>query len=399
MPDVRALLASDWRAVPVLGFIQIVAWGTLFFPVVLVVPIAASERGWSPALAMSGFSAALLVSGLASPRMGRLVDRLGGHRVIPAGTLIAAGGLALLPLAESVAAWMACWCVIGIAMAATLYDAAFATLGRIFGSSARKPITWLTLVSGFASTLSWPASHALIESIGWRSMYFIYASLLAVVIAPLAAFALPRSHYVEPRVERASGAGPARTPEYVPSSGVTFLLVAAGFASYGFYHGGYSAHLIAMFNRLGLDAGTVVALASISGPAQVATRLVEIVFGRGAMHPLWMARSATALLVTAFGVLALFGISRYSVAAFFLMYGIANGVFTIARGALPLALFGPAGYGHVMGRIALPFLFMQASAPIVIALVIERFSDAAALVTLAAFVALSLACLSVLRKP
>jgi MFS family permease len=397
MPDARTLLAGPWRSVPVLGVLQIIGWGTLFFPVVLVVPVAAAERGWSPALAMAGFSAALLVSGIVSPRMGRLVDRFGGHRVIPAGSLLSALGLALLPVADSIGAWIACWCLVGVAMAATLYDAAFATLGRIFGVGARKPITWLALVSGLASTASWPATHALMQSIGWHSMYFIYAALLAFVNAPLALLALPRDHYLSQPGEPVKKAeAPAR---YLPPHGSGFLLVAAGFASYGFYHGGYSAHALAAFARLGVDSGTVVALASISGPAQVATRLVEIVFGRGALHPLTMARMAVSLLVFVFIVLGVFGISAVTVGVFFLLYGIANGVFTIARGALPLALFGPTGYGHVMGRIALPFLFMQAAAPIVVGLVIQSAGDAVSLGCMAAFVVVSLACLALIRRP
>jgi hypothetical protein len=346
---------------------------------------------------MSGFSAALLVSGLCSPRVGRWVDRYGGHRVIPIGSLIGAAGLASLPFAESAVAWLACWCVIGAGMAATLYDAAFATLGRIFGNGARKPLTWLTLLTGFASTLSWPATHVMLGSIGWRETWLVYAALLALVSAPLAALGLPRSSFLD--AQPAAGPGRLSAPSAVIAPhGLPFLLTAGGFAAYGFYHGGYSAHALASFNRLGLDAGTVVALAAISGPAQVATRLVEIVFGRG-MHPLWMARAAVAMLVCAFGLLATFGVTTVSVAAFFLMYGIANGLFTIARGALPLALFGPVGYGHVMGRIAMPFLVMQALAPIVLALVIERVSDAAALGFIAAVAVVSLACFALLRRP
>jgi MFS family permease len=391
-------MRGPWRAVPVLGITQILGWGTMFFPVVLVAPVAAAERGWPPALAIAGFSAALLVSGLASPRVGRLVDRYGGHRVMPLGSLLAAAGLAGLPFAHSAVAWIACWCVIGIAMSATLYDVAFATLGRLFGTAARKPLTWLTLVSGLASTASWPLSHLLMESIGWTGMYLLYAALMALVNAPLAAFALPRTHYLDTQAATPASGAAARPAAYLPPQGLPFILVAAGFASYGFYHGGYSAHLLAVFNRMGLDAGTVVMLGTISGPAQVATRVVEVAFGRGRIHPLWMARGAVGLLVAAFAVLAVFGIGKVTVGLFFLMYGIANGVFTISRGALPLALFGPVGYGHVMGRIALPFLVMQALSPIVLALVIQWLSDTAALATLALFAMLSLGCFVALRR-
>ena len=376
-----------------LGVTQIIGWGAMFFPSVLTVPLAAAERGWPPAFAMAGFSTGLLVAGLASPRVGASVDRFGGHVVMPAGLLVGALGLVLLVFAASRFAWIAAWAVIGVGMAGSFYDAAFATLGRIFGMEARKPITWLTLVSGFASTLSWPGTHALIGAVGWRGTYLVYAALLALVAAPLAACALPRSRAApEPR-------GPAGRPgaATLAPRGLVFVLVASAFASYAFVHSGMAAHSIAIFGRMGLDTGTAVALGALVGPAQFAARLVELGYGRR-LHPLWIARFAVALLLVAFGMLATVGVSTVSVAAFMLMYGLANGAFTIARGAVPLVLFGAAGYGSVMGRMALPFLVMQAIAPIALAFLAERMSDTAALVTIALFAGLSLACFALIRR-
>src|SRR5262245_57318136 len=171
MPPLRAVIAGPWRAVPVLGVTQILAWGAIFYPPVLTVPLIAAERGWSMTFAMSGFSLALLTAGLVSPRVGRLIDRYGGHRVMPAGSLIASLGLVLLVYASHPAAYLAVWMVLGVAIAASLYDPAFATLGRIFGAAARRPITALTLAGGFASTVSWPATHVLLERLGWRGTY------------------------------------------------------------------------------------------------------------------------------------------------------------------------------------------------------------------------------------
>ncbi len=368
----------------------------MFFPTVLTVPVIALERGWSNAFGMAGFSTALIVAGLASPRMGRLVDRHGGHVVMPIGSLIGAVGLALMVLTTSAAAWLLAWAIIGIAMAASLYDAAFATMGRIFGAGARRPITWLTLVSGISSTISWPATHFLVDHAGPRTTYLIYAAVLAFVVAPLGRFGLPR--------ERAAAAGSERGAEVrkpaavFEARGVPFFLLASAFSAFAFVHAGMNAHLIAMFSRLGLDLGTAVALGAISGPMQITTRMIEIAFGRGT-HPLWMARGAITMLLCAYIALGVFGVSAYSVAAFFVLFGIANGIFTIARGMLPLALFGPTGYGHVIGRLALPFLVTQAVAPIGLAVVIERASDVAALWVLTFFAALSLGCLALLRRP
>src|SRR5438445_4054242 len=162
MLPLRAVIAGPWRAVLVLGVTQILAWGAIFYPPVLTVPLIAAERGWSMTFAMSGFSLALLTAGLASPRVGLLIDRHGGHRVMPVGALLAALGLVALVSVDHPVAYLAVWMLLGVATAASLYDPAFATLGRIFGAAARQPITAVTLAGGFASTASWPATHILL---------------------------------------------------------------------------------------------------------------------------------------------------------------------------------------------------------------------------------------------
>ena len=159
-----------------------------------------------------------------------------------------------------------------------------------------------------------------------------------------------------------------------------------------------SAHLLAIFGRTGIDAATVVLIGTLFGPAQVLARIVELAFGRN-VHPLLVARAAVTLLITAFALLALFGISTLTAAAFVLMFGGANGLITIARGALPLALFGAEGYGRLIGRISGPWLVMQSAAPLVMAFVAERASDASALAFAASFAVVALACFAVIRRP
>ena len=195
MTSIRDFLDGPWRAVPVLGVTQILSWGTIFYTPVLIVPLIAQDRGWSISFAMGGFSVGLLAAGLIAPYVGRSIDRFGGHVVMTIGSLIGALGLVLIVHAANTLAYLAVWVVLGVAMAANLYDSAFATLGRIFGAGARKPITALTLVGGFASTVSWPATHFLLEAVGWQGTYLVYAALLAFVSAPLHFFALPRSRH------------------------------------------------------------------------------------------------------------------------------------------------------------------------------------------------------------
>ena len=395
MPTLRDVIAGPWRAVLVLGVTEILAWGTIFYPPVLTVPLIAQERGWSMSFAMGGFSLALLTAGLVSPRVGMLIDRHGGHRVMSIGSLLAALGLALIVYADHPAAYLAVWMLLGVATAATLYDPAFATLGRIFGIAARRPITALTLAGGFASTVSWPVTHLLLNAVGWRGTYLVYAAVLALVAAPLHAFALPRT-----RADAAARSDqPAQAPITVlPPTGWPFLLVAAAFAAYAFVPSGLSAHLLAIFARAGIDAATVVAIGALFGPAQVAARICELMVARR-IHPLFVARFAVAMLLAAFALLALFGLSVATAAAFAVMYGMANGLLTIARGAVPLALFGAAGYGHLMGRIGGPYLVMQAIAPLVLAFIAERAADPTVLAVVAAFAAISFIGFVAVRRP
>jgi MFS family permease len=395
MPIPRDFLFGPWRGVSVLGVTQIIAWGAMFYPPVLTVPLIAADRGWSIAFGMGGFSLRLLSGGLVAPTVGRLIDRLGGHVVMTAGSLAGALGLVGLVHAEHWLAYLAVWMLLGAAMAANLYDSAFATLGRIFGAAARRPITVLTLAGGFASTVSWPVTHLLIGLVGWRGAYLVYAAVLAGVAAPLHAFALPRTHAAAEPARDGQAPPPARL---LPAKGLAFVLTAAAFASYAFVPSALSAHLLAIFDRLGLERGTVVAIGALFGPSQVAARLCELIFARN-VHPLAVARFAVAMLIAGFVLLAVLGLSAPVAAAFMVMFGITNGLITIARGAVPLTLFGAVGYGRLIGRIAGPSLVMQAAAPLVLALAIERGSDAFALAVVTAFALIALACLAMIRRP
>jgi Major Facilitator Superfamily len=391
----RDVLFGPWRAVPVLGVTQILAWGALFYPPVLTVPLIAAERGWSLAFAMGGLSVGLLSAGLIAPMVGRMIDRHGGHVVMTVGSFAGAAGLVALVLAPNRAAYLAAWVLIGAAMAGSMYDPAFATLGRLFGAAARRPITVLTFIGGLASTASWPATRLLLDAYDWRGTYLVYAALLALVAAPLHAFALPRGR--ADALARPSD-GAAAPAVHLPAHGLPFWLVTAGFAAYAFVPSGLSAHLLAIFGRAGIDPATVVAIGALFGPSQVASRLCEFAFA-GNAHPLYVARAAFGLIVCAFLVLALAGISVPVAAAFAIMFGVSNGLVTIARGTVPLALFGPTGYGRLIGRIAGPYLTMQSAAPLVLAFVAERFSDGAALALACAFALAALACFIVIRRP
>jgi hypothetical protein len=344
---------------------------------------------------MGGFSLGLLIAGLVAPFVGRSIDRYGGHVVMAAARWSARLGCSVLAHARSPAVYLAVWMVLGAGLGASLYDPAFASLGRIFGAAARRPITFLTLAGGFASTAGWPATHFLIGAVGWRGTYIVYAALMALGLR--AALCLRAA--AEPRRSRCPGGRPdGGTGRAAAVARLDFVLVTAAFTAYAFVPSALSAHLLAIFGRSGIDSATVVMIGALFGPAQVAARLTELAFGRN-LHPLLIGRAAVSLLVAAFLLLALFGISVPLAAAFALMFGAANGLVTITRGALPLALFGADGYGRLMGRISGFWLVMQSAAPLVMAFVAERASDATALALAAGFAIVALACFAAIRRP
>jgi predicted MFS family arabinose efflux permease len=403
MPSFRDMIhgswiTGPWRAVSVLGVTQIIAWGTIFYSPVLIAPLIAREHGWSLSFAMGGLSLGLLIAGLVAPFVGRSIDRHGGHVVMAIGALVSAAGLLGLAAVQDRTTYLLAWIVTGAGLGASLYDPAFATLGRIFGAAARRPITVLTLAGGFASTAGWPATHLLIGAAGWRGTYLVYALLMAAVCAPLYAFALPRTRAAAASAPKDQTGTMKPTAPLLPSNGVAFLLVTAAFTAYAFVPSALAAHLLAIFGRTGIDPATVVMIGALFGPAQVAARVTELAFGRD-IHPLLVGRAAIALLLAAFALLALFGISPLSAAAFAMMFGAANGLVTITRGALPLALFGADGYGRLMGRISGFWLGMQAAAPLVMAFVAERASDPMALALAAGFTVVALACFAMIRRP
>jgi MFS family permease len=402
MPAPREFIFGPWRAVSVLGVTEILSWGALFYPPVLTVPLIAADHGWSKSFAMGGFSVGLFVGGLVSRYVGALIDRFGGHVVMPVGSLIGTIGLVGIALARNSSSYYAVWMVLGVAMAASLYDPAFATLGRIFGGKARAPITTLTLAGGFASTVSWPATQFLIDAIGWRGVYLVYAALLALVAAPLHAFALPRERALQYAGVKADGeplaAATSKPASVLAPHGLAFVLVAAAFSFYAFVPSALSAQLLAIFQRFGLAPATVVAIGMLFGPAQVLARICELGFARH-LHPLWVARFSVGLLVAACALLMLLPFSALVAACFAMMYGMANGLMTIARGTVPLALFGAGGYGRLVGRIGGPFLVVQAVAPVCLSYVAERASDRAALAVVAVFAGAALLCFVAMRRP
>lgn len=370
-----------------LGVSQLVCWGISYYLIAVFGEPIAQETGWSLPLVHGGFSAAIVVMGLVSPAVGRGIDRHGGRPVMVTGSVLIALSCTGLAYARDLWTYYAAWLGLGLAMRMSLYDAAFATLARIGGRAARRPISQITLLGGLASTALWPIGQALSERYGWRNALLVYAGL-ALATVPL--------HLVIPAVRRVDGI--ATTPTAgVPARATTQadqrvarILFAASLMLTTFLASAMSAHQIALLAGLGLAATSAVWVSTLRGVGQSAARLCEILFGRR-LDPLALGILAAGLLPVAFAFGYGAGASLTAALAFSLLYGAGNGLGTIVRGTQPLVLFDPAAYGSLVGRLASPSFFVAAAAPIAFATIIEHFGERAALSLALAVGALALA--------
>ncbi len=364
-----------WLVICGLGITQIIGWGTTYYALGALSQDIAAATGWSQTLIFGAFSAALLLSGLISRRAGRLTDRVGGRRVMMAGSVCAALGLAVIGLFPHPVTYVAGWLVLGLAMRLATYDAAFASLTQIAGAGARRAISYLTLFGGLASTVFWPVSHYLSIEIGWANTLLAYAVLHLVVCLPLHALLLGQAQG-EGHGDGAAWSGGAHA--LAKSRARAMALFAAALALNGLVFSSISAHAVPLFGKLGFGGEEAVFMAALIGPAQVASRLGEILMGRH-LSALQLGLLAFGLLPVAIAVFAGFGFSWPAAIAFALLYGASNGLVTIAKGAVPLALFGPKGYGEILGIISAPNLVLNAAAPLLFAMLLGAASAQAAL--------------------
>jgi MFS family permease len=357
--------------IAVLGFTQCLAWGSSYYLLAVLARPIAAETGWPLSWVVGGLSLGLLIAGLASPGMGRAVEYYGGRPVLACGSVILALGLLGLGVSAHPITYFAAWAVLGLGMAVGLYDAAFATLGRLYGPDARRLITNLTLIGGFASTLAWPSSALLIETWGWRGACFAYAVMHLALGLPMHVLLLPAEgrHPVAASrpAENTPDAGPVRGREARWPRRRDVLLVwmlAVNFTLQAVIATVMSVYLLTILQRLGLELSAAVALGTLVGPSQVGGRLLEVAFGRH-IHPVWTAVAASVLVCT--GLTLLLVVPPVVMAGVLVLYGAGNGIKTIVKGTLPLVLFGPSGYASLMGRLAMPTLLAQAVAPTLMA--------------------------------
>ncbi|HLJ19102.1 MAG TPA: MFS transporter [Stellaceae bacterium] len=364
--------------VAALGAAQTLAWASSYYlPAILADPMAA-DIGVSRAVVYGAFSAALLISAVLGPAVGRSIDRRGGRGVLMWSNAVLAAGLVALATAQEPIQFVAGWAALGIGMAMGLYDAAFAALTAIYGGEARGPITGITLIAGFASTVGWPLTALLNGTVGWRETCLVWAAVNLLVVLPLNRLAIPVAT-VAPAPHASATGGKIGWKPYRE-----MLLLAFVFAACWFVTGSMAAHLPRLLERVGATPFEAVAASALVGPAQVGARLAEFLLLRR-VHPLVSARLAAVLFPVGAVALALIGPGALSL--FVVLYGAGNGLLTIARGTVPLALFGPVGYGERTGLLGAPARAAQAVAPLVFGLLIDRLGLGAIAVAAAASLA------------
>ena len=380
------MISRPTRVIAGLGFAQTLAWASSYYlPAILANPMAA-DLGLATPWIFVAFSCGLLVSGFLGPLSGRLIDVHGGHRVLPASNALFAVALLALGLASGPISLIGSWLLMGVAMSCGLYESAFSALARIYGAHARRAITGITLIAGFASTLGWPLTAWLEASYDWRTACFVWAGAHLLICLPLNAL-LPTGTHATHAVASDPPPRADRTKRWAMAA-LAFVFAGTWFGSTAM-----AAHLPRVLQEAGATLPVAIAAAALVGPAQVAARVLEFWLMRR-VQPIVSAQIASLAHPVGAGLLLATGAP--AAPAFALAHGAGNGIMTIANGTLPLHLFGPGGYGLRQGLLMMPARFLQAAAPFVFDVLLSRVGTLALGLT-AAFGVASFITLALLR--
>jgi predicted MFS family arabinose efflux permease len=355
-----------------LGVTQIISWGSMFYAFSVVLKPIEQETGWTRDAIVGAFSLSLLVAGVAAAPIGLLIDRWGGRVVMSFGSAIAAVVLLVMSQAQTMAAFYGAWAALGMAGAMLLYEPAFAVIYRSFGSNARTAITALTLVAGFASTVFWPLTQALVGALGWRYTLVVLGVLNLAVCLPLHAFVLPRkrkrhSRPAESHAHLSQLSSKRRKLRSILNTKV-FWLLAFAFTANILPFSSLSVHLIPLLQEKGFSPADAVWLAALVGPMQVGGRVVQFTLGRR-FSPQHVGLLALSLLPVGLMELLLASSGLFLSLVFVFLYGASNGVMTIVRATIPAEMFGRDQYGAVNGALAAPVITCRAAGPLAASLI------------------------------
>lgn len=373
--------------VSALGVTQIIGYGTLYYSFSILAPGMAKDFGISVERVFAIFSVSLFIGGLSAPFIGRHMDGIGAATVMTLGSTLAAFTLALCAWSPSVSLFTLAIVLLEVSSGMVQYQAAFATLVESEPRTASRSITYLTLIGGFASTIFWPIAATLTEYLTWREIYLVFAALNLLVCMPL--------HYWIMRGGRSgSKTDETRTREVVVGALEPqarrrgMLLVSFAFSLSGFTLAAILAHMVPMLGTIGLG-GAAVVIGSLFGPAQVMSRLINMVFGKS-LSPPALAIVSAALMVAGTAILAVSGDWLPGAIVFAIFLGLGSGINSIAQGSLPLYLFGSTGYGAITGKMAAARLATGAAAPFVFAAAMNQVGTTISLFVIAALGALGI---------
>jgi MFS family permease len=370
--------AASIRAVVGLGTTQIIGWGTSFSTITVFGSAIGEELNLPRVLVFAGITLQLLVSAILSPRIGKLVDRLGARHIMTIGSFVAAGAMLVQSSVSGLASYMLGWIIIGLAAPLMLNNAAMPGLVQVVGPNARRWITGLTLMSGLTSTVFLPINFFLLETVGWRTAYLIFAALHVLICAPIHWLVVRRGAGVEEQTAAAAKGLPPPDGLLKPEQRRrAFVLLSIWTCTEGLLTWGLYMQVIDILKALGLTAGAAVGVWAVVGPAQAGARLGELVFA-GRYSILTTALFSAVLTTFSFSAFLFFGVSVYSAILFCVLMGLGHGFFAVARNTLPLALFGAREYGSWMGLLMAPQNVANAAAPLLFAALISYWSPVAA---------------------
>lgn len=375
-------------AIAALGVTQIIGYGTLYYSFSILAPDMAASLAWSQEWIFGALSIALLVGGLSAPWLGVLIDRLGAGRVMTIGSAVAAAALAACAFAPGKGSYVAALIAIEVAANLVQYGAAFALLVQLRPAVAQQSITYLTLIAGFASTIFWPITSALHAQLSWQNVYLVFAGLNLMVCLPLHAW-LSYGLTVSRREAATNPTAPVPGSLAPSHRRMGFALMTTAFAVQYLASASVLVHMVPLLAGLGL--GTTAALVStLFGPSQVASRLINMLFGTR-LDAIHLAMISAAFIPAGTLILELTAPAIPGAMVFAVVFGMGNGLLSIVTGTLPLALFGSDGYGKLQGKMMAARLIVSASAPFLMALAMEWLGIA---LSLSAIVALGLLALS-----
>ena len=360
------------RLTIILGLSQLVSWGISYYMPAVLGDAIATSLAVSANWIYAGPSLALLVMGVTSIKIGRLIDHYGGRRVMVTGAILMAMAFLGFRQSQGLISYYSCWVLMGLAMRMSLYEAAFAALVRASGPDVQPVMARITLFGGLASTVFWPLGQSLLAHLGWRDTLAVYA-LVALWLIPLLWQIPDHVHQRRPAIKDTLDSVSGQRPSSLPGGLYMLMTTLTAFLS-----NGMSMYMIAIFISLGLSAETAVWLAALRGISQTVARLFSSLMGT-ALSPLLSAILASAVLCVGFVPVSYFHSSLAMLGFLVIAFGAGIGTLTIVRGSIPLLLFDSTQYGAFTGTLLAPSFILSALAPLLFGMVISHFGQMAAL--------------------